>query len=229
MAITIDGADNKLEIGANATGPSSLRLYEDTDNGTNYVSIIAPSAVTSNGTITLPDGTGTLVVNGINSSIVSGTSKAFNWNGSSSNTSLDFTSIPSWAKRITVMFSGVSTNGTSVIQIQLGDSGGIETTGYLGAGGYIFSVNTSAVANFTSGFAITQATVAAAVYHGSMVIALIGSNQWTANGGFARSDNNVLNFGQGSKTLSDTLTQVRITTVNGTDVFDAGTVNILYE
>jgi len=229
MAITIDGADNKLEIGANATGPSSLRLYEDTDNGTNYVSIIAPSAVTSNGTITLPDGTGTLVVNGINSSIVSGTSKAFNWNGSSSNTSLDFTSIPSWAKRITVMFSGVSTNGTSVIQIQLGDSGGIETTGYLGAGGYIFGVNTSAVANFTSGFAITQATVAAAVYHGSMVIALIGSNQWTANGGFARSDNNVLNFGQGSKTLSDTLTQVRITTVNGTDTFDAGTVNILYE
>jgi len=63
MAITIDGADNKLEIGANATGPSSLRLYEDTDNGTNYVSIIAPSAVTSNRTITLPDATGTLVTN----------------------------------------------------------------------------------------------------------------------------------------------------------------------
>ena len=61
MAITIDGADNKLEIGANATGPSSLRLYEDTDNGTNYVSIIAPSAVTSNRTITLPDATGTLL------------------------------------------------------------------------------------------------------------------------------------------------------------------------
>jgi hypothetical protein len=63
MAITIDGADNKLEIGANATGPSSLRLYEDTDNGTNYVSIIAPSAVTSNRTLTLPDATGTLVTN----------------------------------------------------------------------------------------------------------------------------------------------------------------------
>ena len=61
MAITIDGADNKLEIGANATGPSSLRLYEDTDNGTNYVSIIAPSAVTSNRTITLPDATGTIL------------------------------------------------------------------------------------------------------------------------------------------------------------------------
>jgi len=74
MAITIDGADNKLEIGANATGPSSLRLYEDTDNGTNYVSIIAPSAVTSNRTITLPDATGTVQVSG---NAISGTTGSF--------------------------------------------------------------------------------------------------------------------------------------------------------
>jgi len=64
MAITIDGADNKLEIGANATGPSSLRLYEDTDNGTNYVSIIAPSSLTTDRTLTLPDNTGTIVTTG---------------------------------------------------------------------------------------------------------------------------------------------------------------------
>jgi hypothetical protein len=74
MAITIDGADNKLEIGANATGPSSLRLYEDTDNGTNYVSIIAPSAVTSNRTLTLPDATGTVQVSG---NAISGTTGSF--------------------------------------------------------------------------------------------------------------------------------------------------------
>ena len=85
MAITIDGADNKLEIGANATGPSSLRLYEDTDNGTNYVSIIAPSAVTSNRTITLPDNTGTIITTGSTGAVtssmlasgVSGTGPAF--------------------------------------------------------------------------------------------------------------------------------------------------------
>jgi len=61
MAITIDGSANKLEIGANATGPSSLRLYEDTDNGTHYIDIIAPATVTSNRTLTLPDNTGTIV------------------------------------------------------------------------------------------------------------------------------------------------------------------------
>jgi hypothetical protein len=76
MAITIDGADNKLEIGANATGPSSLRLYEDTDNGTNYVSIIAPSAVTSNRTITLPDASGTLNTSGAVNEVPAGSASA---------------------------------------------------------------------------------------------------------------------------------------------------------
>jgi hypothetical protein len=146
-----------------------------------------------------------------------------------SGTSVDFTGIPSWAKRITVMFSGVSTNGTSVVQIQLGDSGGVETTGYLGAAGFIQNAAASGSANFTSGFAITSAVNAASVFHGSMVITLIGSNEWVANGAFARSDNNVCNFGQGSKPLSSTLDRVRITTVNGTDTFDAGTINLMWE
>jgi len=61
MAITLDGSTNNIAIGANATGPSYLRLYEDTDNGTNYVDIIAPASVTSNRTLTLPDSTGTLL------------------------------------------------------------------------------------------------------------------------------------------------------------------------
>lgn len=156
--------------------------------------------------------------------IVSGTAVA-----STSGTSIDFTSIPSWVKRITVMFAGVSTNGTSIIQIQLGDSGGIETTGYLGASGFIQNAGASGSTNLTSGFGITSAANASSIYHGSMIITLLGSNQWVANGAFARSETTVQNFGQGSKTLSDTLTQVRITTVNGTDTFDAGSINILYE
>jgi hypothetical protein len=167
---------------------------------------------------------GTTGVQGNSGAFVAGTAVA-----STSGTSIDFTSIPSWVKRVTVMFSGVSTNGTSVIQIQLGDSGGIETSGYLGAAGFVQNAGSSGAANFTSGFAITSAVSAASVYHGSMVLTLLGSNQWVANGAFGRSDAAIPNFGQGSKTLSDVLTQVRITTVNGTDAFDAGSINILYE
>ena len=145
-----------------------------------------------------------------------------------SGTSIDFTGIPSWAKRITVMFSGVSTNGNSNPQIQLGDSDGIENTGYTS---YSIQTGTTTVtsgANYTSGFGIAVAS-AANTMQGSVVISKIDGNTWVASGILYRSDTPGSMLCGGSKTLSDTLTQVRITTVNGTDTFDAGTINIMYE
>jgi hypothetical protein len=143
---------------------------------------------------------------------------------STSGTSIDFTGIPAWVKRITVMFAGVSTNGTSNIQIQLGDSGGIENTGYVSTA----SVNGTTLATSTAGFITSGSTAAATTVNGWYAICLIGSNIWTGGGSLARADGNMNNAG-GAKTLSDTLTQVRITTVNGTDTFDAGSINIMYE
>ena len=148
---------------------------------------------------------------------------------STSGTSIDFTGIPSWAKRITLMFQGVSTNGTSNIQIQLGDSGGIETTGYLGDG---FSTAGGGVANsnYTSGFGIGITNQAAAsLSHGNFTITNLSGNIWTIFGALAQSTSATMNFTAGSKELSATLDRLRITTVNGTDVFDLGSINILYE
>ena len=147
---------------------------------------------------------------------------------STSGTSIDFTGIPSWVKRVTVMFSGVSTNGTSVPLIQLGDAGGIETTGYLGTS----SVITSAVAssNGTTGYLLGAANWGATVVsHGSIIISLCGSNTWVASGSIGDSTTAITYTTSGSKTLSGTLDRIRITTANGTDTFDAGTINILYE
>lgn len=146
---------------------------------------------------------------------------------STSGTSIDFTSIPSWVKRITVMFSGVSTSGTSSFLIQLGDSGGIETTGYSSMG---MNHNTGGLGGTvsTAGFIMAGALVAANTYGGNCIICTLGSNSWTAFGGFSGSGGQGT-LGSGNKTLSDTLTQIRITTVNGTDTFDAGSINILYE
>jgi hypothetical protein len=147
---------------------------------------------------------------------------------SASSTSVDFTSIPSWVKRITVMFSGLSTSSTSIVQLQLGDSGGIETSGYTGitvrAGGT--NVYTSA---YTSGFLTQTGMVAANAYVGQIILTSLGSNTWIASGMTTSAASNDNCFLCGSKILSDVLTQVRITTVNGTDTFDAGTINILYE
>jgi hypothetical protein len=144
---------------------------------------------------------------------------------STSGTSIDFTSIPSWVKRITVMFDSVSTNGTSIIQIQLGDSGGIEITNYLGTA-WTANVNNT---QMSTGFLISGDNAASSVYNGSISISLLGSNTWTATGGLGRSSAATMTIMGGSKTLSATLDRIRITTVNGTDTFDAGSINILYE
>ena len=144
---------------------------------------------------------------------------------SASGTSVDFTDIPSWVKRITVMFSGISKSGTSNYLIQLGDSGGIENTGYLGTCWTANVTNT----NYTTGFLLTAVEAAADISHGQAIISSLGSNIWVGSSFLGRSNNGTVHSSHGSKTLSDTLTQIRITTVNGTDTFDAGSINILYE
>jgi hypothetical protein len=137
---------------------------------------------------------------------------------------LDFYNIPSWVKRITVMLNGVSTSGTSQVQIQIG-SGSVTTSGYI-SGAY-----TGAGTNATSGFILTNtgSTAAANTLIGAMTLSLFNSNTWVANGViYINSTNSSFNSGI-SSALSGALDRVRITTVNGTDTFDAGSINILYE
>jgi hypothetical protein len=144
---------------------------------------------------------------------------------SASGTSVDFTGIPATAKRITVMFSVVSTNGSSKYLIQLGDSGGVETTGYDSSGSYVSSGADTAVS--TAGFILNSQNSGQA-YSGTMTINSFVSNTWVSSHAMGFSGGASI-FGGGTKTLSATLDRVRITTVNGTDAFDAGTINILVE
>jgi hypothetical protein len=150
---------------------------------------------------------------------------------STSGTSIDFTSVPSWVKRITVMLQGVSTSGGSNLQIQLGTGATptYTTTGYLGSCGGGGNGSTIAAANFTAGFGLTAGSSAASLMNGGLVITNITSNTWVAFGTTGRSDaTNTYMIGS-SVALGAALTAVRITTVNGTDTFDAGNINILYE
>jgi hypothetical protein len=144
---------------------------------------------------------------------------------STSGTSIDFTSIPSWVKRITVLFNGVSSNGSSNLVVQIGDSGGIETTGYANT---VFNPSSTYVYG-TAHFVVTATTTSSVTWSGSVVISLIGSNVWAETSILSGTGSAYIGFGSGAKTLSDTLDRVRITTSGGTDTFDAGTINILYE
>jgi hypothetical protein len=143
---------------------------------------------------------------------------------STSGTSIDFTGLPAWVKRITVMLNGVSTNGASNFLIQIGTSSGIENTGYTSAAGSIGN----SLASSTAGFIITQSNSAAYSHQAVVVITSLGSaNTWMASGvdmiggstGYSST---------GSKALAGTLDRVRITSVTP-DTFDAGSINILYE
>jgi hypothetical protein len=191
---------------------NSGSLVLQTNSGTTAVTISTAQNTTFAGTVTLP--TGTIYP------LVSGTAVA-----STSGTSIDFTGIPSWVKRITVMLNGVSLSGTSLVQVQLGDSGGVETTSYLGQS---WQANTSNP-TLSTGFTLGTSSSAASNVYGTLTLNLLSSNSWVGHGVFGRSGAVDTVLIGGSKTLSDILDRVRITTVNGTDTFDAGSINILYE
>lgn len=146
-----------------------------------------------------------------------------------SGTAIDFTGIPSWVKRITVILCGVSTNGTSNVQVQVG-SGSISTSGYTNSNGITSAGAVSSNAS-TSGFVLGNINLAADRRSGHMVITNISGNIWVASFIFGgnTSTTDASCFGGGDITLSGTLDRLRLTTVNGTDAFDAGSVNIMYE
>ena len=145
-----------------------------------------------------------------------------------SGTSIDFTSIPSWVKRVTVMINGVGTNGSSVLLVQLGDSGGVETTGYLGSVAVAVTGSTAATTS-TAGFPLVDSFASGGVLAGALTVFNVSGNDWVSSWAGARTDFASGFAGAGTKTLSATLDRVRITTANGTDTFDAGSINILYE
>ena len=202
MSVTISGTDGI------STPP--IVVQGSTSGG---ITLSAP-AVAGTNTQTLVAASGTLAP------LISGTAVA-----STSGTSIEFTSIPSWVKRITVMFSGVSTNGTSLPQVQLGSTT-FTTSGYAASTTNIAAASLATVVS-TAGFAINSGS-AANLLSGVMILNLLSGNTWACLGSFSNASTNVY-VSSGSVNLSGTLDRVRITTVNGTDTFDAGSINIIYE
>lgn len=183
-------------------------------------------AITLDGTngLTLP-GTGTGVQLG---SLTSGTAQA-----TTSGTSIDFTSIPSWVKRITISFNGVSTSGTSYVEVRLGTPSGFVSSGYVSISS--FNGSTNGTASVTDGFTIDSGGASTSdLRYGHMILTLLdpSSNLWVSAHHIGKNivgTGTWVMHGGGRVSLPSALTQLRLTTVNGTDTFDAGSVNIMYE
>jgi hypothetical protein len=156
------------------------------------------------------------------STITSGTSVA-----STSGTSVDFTGIPSWVKKISVLFDRVTLSSTSSYLIRLGTSSGFETTGYKSQ----TTIMNSALAtlNSTVGFIVWN-SVATVQTSGMITIANVSGNNWIASGATSWLDNTNSNVvSAGSKSLGAVLDRVQILSSNGADTFTGGTLNIMYE
>jgi hypothetical protein len=137
-----------------------------------------------------------------------------------SSTSVDFTGLPSGVRLVMISYVGISHDGGSNHLVQIGDSGGIETSGYLGAAG---------TSNFTTGFGIPN-SAAGDVLHGLITLVLQNSstNTWAASVNIGLSNTGASSVGGFSKSLTGTLDRIRMTTVSGAPAFDAGSFNILY-
>lgn len=149
---------------------------------------------------------------------------------STSGTSITFTGIPSWVKRITVNISAVSTSGTATLRFRIGPVAGVETSGYLGST-VGFAGTSLAVVLFSAGFDVNDSATAAASRNGSFVFSLLdaATNTWAVQGCQGQNNTNAAAFVGGSKALAGPLSVLSLTTTNGTDTFDAGIVNIMYE
>ena len=187
-------------------------------SGAGTMTVQAP-VTSSNQTMTLADASGTLFPFTQSTPVAT----------TSGTTVVIATNIPSWAKRITVVLGAVSLSGTSFPLIQFG-TGATPTyvvSGYLSTTDN-YTNNAGPIGTSTAGFRIGSVASDAAAWSGLYVFINIGSNIWVGSLGGTERIVGVL-LGGGTVTLASALTAIRLNTVNGTDTFDAGTVNIMYE
>lgn len=144
-----------------------------------------------------------------------------------SGTFIDLPAVPSWVKRITIAFNGVSTNGADSYLVQ-GGAGSIESSGYASASAAAVNGAVSQGASSTSGFIIPNGN-AANIFAGHVVLTFVGSNTWACSISLGQTAGIVGVSGGGNKTFSGTLDRIRLTTTGGTNAFDAGSISSIYE
>lgn len=205
-AVTVGGAVNKITL----TAPATAATLTIANNKTFAVNNTITLSGTDNTTMTFPS---------LSATIGTTLKPAI---ATTSGTSAVFLSIPSWANVINVMLDGFSTNGTSNIQLQLGASGGMESSGYIS--------NVYLAGGASSGLVTSSCTMgsgaAANNFSGAYRLSRLTGNTWAGNfiiGGSANP-----NMGACSKTLAGVLDRLQITTVS-TDTFDAGQISISYQ
>lgn len=207
-----------LPVANGGTGATSLTANNVLlGNGTSTLQVVAPgtsgNVLTSNGT--------TWASSAIAAGYTSTTPVTV------SGTSVTFTGIPSTAKQVLINFNNINFTGICRMQVRLGNSGGIQSTGYNATN--ISAVTTLSGYGSNSEFPI-QVNYASAQNCGVMILNLhdASSNTWVASSVTGNAPtNNALQIGAGTKTISGgTLSQIEIST--SSSAFSSGSINLMY-
>jgi hypothetical protein len=213
--LTLPASNGALVAQSTTTAPTNGQI--PIGNGTDYTA----ATITAGTNITITNGAGSITIAAATQGVTLGTPVA-----TTSGTAFDFTGIPSTAKIIWITFTAVATNGVGSFLIQLGTSGGIQTTGYLGSGSVVRSaVQTT---TYTTGFGVRRDTVNQDV-NGSITLTLLDSSNgtWACSGVTAQAIDFLTFETGGSKVLSGTLDRIRLTN-DASNTFNAGKMNIAY-
>ena len=210
--------DGTAVVASGAPFIDSTAIIKGSADATKLVAIEADTNVPTGTTVTLTAPAYSQPVGGITHTAGQATT---------SGTSIDFTGIPAGVRRINLVFNGVSTNGVSNFLIQLGDAGGIENTDYTSSAELGGTGATS-----TAGF-IVRNLQAASPHSGFFTLINYGPGDgisWIGQAVIRPTDSSGTGGSSaGGKTTSAVIDRIRLTTVNGTDAFDAGAVSLTYE
>lgn len=217
-----------MPVKLSATGTGSVTLTSVANPGADYTATFPANTgnVVTTGSSGVVTGTmlasATVAPSNLSQPLTAGTAQA-----STSGTAITFTGIPSWVKRITIILNNISTSGTANILFQVG-SGSITSSGYASSTALVYGTNNTLTSSSTAGF-ISFSNAASNNIIGTVVLTTVGSNIWVSTNINTTQTNGQIVYGAGVVTLSGTLDRVSVTTSNGTDTFDQGSINILYE
>lgn len=145
-----------------------------------------------------------------------------------SGSATQITGIPATATMVDIMLDNIASDGSVAPMIQIGPSGGVVTTGYLGAITALTNGSSVATSAYSTGFVLAPWSNAVdASGHVRLRRASLASNIWTEDHSIGRHDGGVLTYsaGAGRIALSGALERLRIAT---SDTFTAGTITVFY-
>jgi len=209
-----------IGLKGNADGSGAIQI-----GGSDAITITTGLNTTFLGTATVPTGT---LYPLVSSTVNAGGTNPFP--SSLGPSSVDYTNLPSWVKRITIMLSGVSVSGTDSVLLRLGTGAGptYASTGYANGNVFFNGATVGSYNNPTTGFFLTAGSSAAGLNHGVATLALVSGTVWAISGSIMMSGaTRGITLG-GSLDAGAALTAIRFVTET-TNTFDAGSINILYE